>query len=139
MLELILVCNFEFKFFVNFNHTKPHLFLEEYGKKLLWWLSQYYWGLLKQKLFFMSAKRCMTRFKILRSVLLEKSWILWKNDTILRENIGKCRIFHNFLSFRRSTDDMGDILWRNYFITVTFLNFVLFQFKALFFMPIKTP
>ena len=92
-----------------------------------------------KNLFSKSANSCMTSLKRLSSVLLEKSWIFLKNDTISREEFKKSRIFHNFLSFRRSADDMGDILWRNYFRTVTFLNFVLFQFRALFFRPMFKP
>ena len=34
---------------------------------------------------------------------------------------------------------MGNILWRSYFRTVIFPNFVLFQFKALFFRPMFKP
>ena len=83
----------------------------------------------------MSPNSCISSIEKLICVFLEKHQILYKNCNILREIIGKSRIFHDFLSVRMSHDDMGGILCIDCLRTVTFLDYLLIQIIALLLRP----
>ena len=83
----------------------------------------------------MSPNSCISSIEKLIRVFLENHQILYKNCNILREIIGKSRIFHDFLSVRMSHDDMGGTLCIDCLRTVTFLDYVLIQIIALLLRP----